>query len=33
MMHEPEAYGSELEHGEEVRGVLFVTGGDAAAMG
>ena len=31
-MPEPETDSSELEHGEEVGGVLFVAGGDAAAM-
>ena len=32
IMPEPEADGSELEHGEEVGGMLFVARGDAAAM-
>jgi len=31
-MPEPETDGSELEHGEEVGGVLFVAGGDAAVV-
>jgi hypothetical protein len=31
-MPEPEADGSKLEHGEEAGGVLFVAGGDTAAM-
>jgi hypothetical protein len=31
-MPEPEANGSQLKHGEEVGGVLFITRGDTAAM-
>jgi hypothetical protein len=31
-MPEPEADGGEFDHGQEVRGVLFVTGSDTPAM-